>query len=160
MRASRSNKVHVTGNVPESKILLIRVGERNLTMWGSVSVMYWFLAPEVGLEPTTLRLTATELVVVLLPTDCYKFLSVLHLDPSPSLRFVTHICLIMTYFEGAWAQKWTQSSGTSNEVVFPALAACSWSEANLTNVIVSLRKRLAASPFVPSPSMATASSCR
>ena len=71
------------------------------------------MAPEVGLEPTTLRLTATESVHFPTATDCYKLLPVMHLDPPSRLTIAIHMCPIMTDFEGAWAQKWAQSFGRS-----------------------------------------------
>src|SRR5216683_465209 len=66
------------------------------------------LAPEVGLEPTTLRLTAKESLDPPATIDCYKFLSVMHLWYIPSSRIAIHTCPIVTHFERAWAQKWVQ----------------------------------------------------
>jgi hypothetical protein len=67
------------------------------------------MAPEVGLEPTTLRLTASEFVDFPAATGCYKPLSVSYLATSSCLRIATQTCPIMTDFDGAWAQKWAQS---------------------------------------------------
>jgi len=67
-----------------------------------------FMAPEVGLEPTTLRLTALESAVPPATIRCYKLLSIIHLDPSPAFRIATCMCPIMTHFERAWVQKWGQ----------------------------------------------------
>ena len=67
------------------------------------------LAPEVGLEPTTLRLTAPESVDFPAATDCYNHLPTNHLDPYSFRRTPTKTCPIMTDFDGAWAQKWAQS---------------------------------------------------
>ena len=78
---------------------------------GRCNLLILKLAPEVGLEPTTLRLTATESVYFPTATDCYKLLPVMHSDPPALLKIATHICPIMTDFEGAWAQKWAQSFG-------------------------------------------------
>jgi hypothetical protein len=52
------------------------------------------MAPEVGLEPTTLRLTATESVYFPTATDCYKLLPVMHLDPPYLLNIAIHMCPI------------------------------------------------------------------
>jgi hypothetical protein len=67
------------------------------------------LAPEVGLEPTTLRLTTSESVDLPAATDCYNHLSINHLDPNSFRRTTTQTCPIMIDFDGAWAQKWAQS---------------------------------------------------
>jgi hypothetical protein len=69
------------------------------------------LAPEVGLEPTTLRLTAMELVGSTTTIGCYKLLPDMHLDPPSLLRITIHTCPIMTDFERAWVQKWVQPFG-------------------------------------------------
>jgi len=66
------------------------------------------LAPEVGLEPTTLRLTATEFVASPPAIDCYKSLYDLHLAILSVCQITTHIYPIMPDFERAWAQKWAQ----------------------------------------------------
>jgi hypothetical protein len=44
------------------------------------------MAPEVGLEPTTLRLTAKELVEFPATTGYYSSLSVMYLGPSSVSR--------------------------------------------------------------------------
>ena len=41
-----------------------------------------FLAPQVGLEPTTLRLTAECATPAPATTGCYKFLSFVRFNPS------------------------------------------------------------------------------
>ena len=66
------------------------------------------LAPEVGLEPTTLRLTATELVNFPLATDCYKSLFVMNLADLQVSRIATRNPRFSTDFERAWVQKWVQ----------------------------------------------------
>ncbi len=40
-----------------------------------------FLAPQVGLEPTTLRLTAVRFASLPAATGCYKLLSFVHFSP-------------------------------------------------------------------------------
>jgi hypothetical protein len=40
------------------------------------------LAPQVGLEPTTLRLTAVHVVLIPAATGCYKLSSFLQFTPS------------------------------------------------------------------------------
>jgi hypothetical protein len=67
------------------------------------------MAPEVGLEPTTLRLTASESADFPAATDCYNYLPINQLDPNSFRRTTTQTCPIMTDFDGAWAQKWAQS---------------------------------------------------
>ena len=67
-----------------------------------------FMAPEVGLEPTTLRLTALELSASPATIRCYRLLAIIHLDPPAGVRIATGMCSIMTHFESAWVQKWVQ----------------------------------------------------
>ncbi len=61
-----------------------RVNNHPRLILGSLWQLEIWMAPEVGLEPTTLRLTATESAYFPTATDCYKSLSVIHLD-LPSL---------------------------------------------------------------------------
>jgi hypothetical protein len=67
-----------------------------------------FMAPEVGLEPTTLRLTAVESVYFPIATDCYESLPVIHLAPFSPFENCSLLGPIMTHFDRAWAQKWAQ----------------------------------------------------
>jgi hypothetical protein len=68
------------------------------------------LAPEVGLEPTTLRLTALESVYSPVATVYYKTLFLIQLDRYSLHTIAIRTNLIMPDFEGAWVQKWVQSS--------------------------------------------------
>jgi hypothetical protein len=67
------------------------------------------LAPEVGLEPTTLRLTASEFPSPSTAIDCCKPLYTSRLDQFLSALRCYLYGLIATDFELAWAQKWAQS---------------------------------------------------
>ena len=71
--------------------------------------MFDFMAPEVGLEPTTLRLTASELPSPPTAIDCCKSLYTSRLDQLFSALRCYLFGLIATDFELAWAQKWAQS---------------------------------------------------
>jgi hypothetical protein len=67
------------------------------------------MAPEVGLEPTTLRLTASEFPSPSPAIVCCKSLYKSKLENSASTVHCYRYCLIATDFERAWAQKWVQS---------------------------------------------------
>jgi hypothetical protein len=67
------------------------------------------LAPEVGLEPTTLRLTASEFPSPSTAIVCCKSLYKSKLENPVSTVHCYRYCLIATDFERAWAQKWVQS---------------------------------------------------
>ena len=64
----------------------------------------------VGIEPTTCRLRAVRLVLAPATTGCHNVLSFLQFSqfflPSIAIRTPE----IMPHFEGAWAQKWAQST--------------------------------------------------
>jgi hypothetical protein len=68
-----------------------------------------FMAPEVGLEPTTLRLTASELPSPPTAIDCCKSLYTSMLEQCLSALHCYLNGLITTDFEIAWAQKWAHS---------------------------------------------------
>jgi hypothetical protein len=67
------------------------------------------MAPEVGLEPTTLRLTASEFPSPSSAIVCCKSLYKSKLENTASTVHCYRYCLIVTDFERAWAQKWVQS---------------------------------------------------
>jgi hypothetical protein len=67
------------------------------------------MAPEVGLEPTTLRLTASEFPSPSPAIVCCKSLYKSKLENTASTVHCYRYCLIATDFERAWAQKWVQS---------------------------------------------------
>jgi hypothetical protein len=60
------------------------------------------------LNPTTLRLTATELVNSPLATDCYKTSFVMNLADLQVSRIATRNPRFSTDIERAWVQKWVQ----------------------------------------------------
>jgi hypothetical protein len=64
---------------------------------------------EVGLEPTTLRLTASEFPSPSPAIVCCKSLYKSKLEKTASTVHRYRYCLIATDFERAWAQKWVQS---------------------------------------------------
>ena len=66
------------------------------------------LAPQVGLEPTTLRLTENEFAAPPAAIDCYKPLYDMHLSPQSHSADCYPLGSITIDFEGAWAQKWAQ----------------------------------------------------
>jgi hypothetical protein len=65
--------------------------------------------PNIGLEPTTLRLAASESVDFPTATDCYNYLLSIIYTKNFFQRTTTQTGPIMTDFDGAWAQKWAQS---------------------------------------------------
>ena len=67
------------------------------------------MAPEVGLEPTTLRLTASELPSSPTAIDYCKSLYTSTLDQFLSTMRCYSYALIAIDFEIAWAQKWAHS---------------------------------------------------
>jgi hypothetical protein len=66
------------------------------------------MAPQVGLEPTTLRLTANEFAAPPAAIDCYKPLYDMHLSSQSHSADCYPLGSITIDFEGAWAQKWAQ----------------------------------------------------
>jgi hypothetical protein len=83
------------------------------SIFGVLRSVFWLvslilLAPEVGLEPTTLRLTATELVAFPLATDCYKSLFVMDLADLQIFHIATRTPCFSIDFDRAWVQKWVQ----------------------------------------------------
>jgi hypothetical protein len=66
------------------------------------------MAPQVGLEPTTLRLTANEFAAPSAAIDCYKPLYDMHLSFQSYSADCYPLGSITIDFEGAWAQKWAQ----------------------------------------------------
>ena len=66
------------------------------------------MAPQVGLEPTTLRLTANEFAAPPAAIDCYKPLYDMHLSSQSHSADCYRLGSITIDFEGAWAQKWAQ----------------------------------------------------
>src|ERR1700730_15109822 len=86
----------------------------NLVKFGEVygrGCFKWLInmAPEVGLEPTTLRLTASEFPSPSTAIDCCKSLYTSRLDQFLSALRCYIYSLIATDIELAWAQKWAQS---------------------------------------------------
>src|SRR5258708_32888481 len=67
------------------------------------------MAPEVGLEPTTLRLTASEFPSPSPAIVCCKSLYSSKLENTASTVDCYRYCLIATDFERVWAHKWVQS---------------------------------------------------
>jgi len=67
------------------------------------------MAPEVGLEPTTLRLTASEFPSPSTTIVCCKSLYKSKLENTALAFLCYRYCLIATDSERAWAQKWVQS---------------------------------------------------
>ena len=66
------------------------------------------MAPQGGLEPTTLRLTANEFAGPPAAIDCYKPLYEMHLSSEQQSADCDQLGSIVIDFEGAWAQKWAQ----------------------------------------------------
>ena len=66
------------------------------------------LAPQVGLEPTTLRLTAVEFANPPAAINYYKPLYMIRLRAGQVSKIAIRAAGIVPDFEGAWAQKWAQ----------------------------------------------------
>ena len=67
-------------------------------------ILMVFMAPEVGLEPTTLRLTAVGVGVLPVTTCCYKLLSVSYLRRFLQGPFTTRTACFATGFERVTTQ--------------------------------------------------------
>jgi hypothetical protein len=89
---------------PRNRLFLKSLEER----YGTVSLRN-DMAPEGGLEPTTLRLTASEFPSRSPAIVCCKSLYKSKLENTASTVHRYRYCLIATDFERAWAQKWVQS---------------------------------------------------
>src|ERR1700761_3041082 len=66
------------------------------------------MAPQGGLEPTTLRFTANKFAAPPAAIDCYKPLYDMHLSSQSHSTDCYPLGSIAIDFEGAWAQKWAQ----------------------------------------------------